>query len=75
MCNAGLSAASIPQLAAVFVVGRVALVGEIALPVSTAGWDTGRSTYVDVGPFVTTNTRPSICSGLLCQAISGLSTH
>ena len=55
MCDAELSAASIPQLAAVFVVGRVALVGEIALPVSTAGWDTGRSTYIDVDQFVTTN--------------------
>ena len=54
MCNAEFSGASIPQVAAVFVVGRVALVGEITLPVSTAGWDTGRSTYIDVDQFVTT---------------------
>ncbi len=48
MCNAEFSGASIPQVAAVFVVGRVALVGKTALPVSTAGWNTGQSTYIDV---------------------------
>ena len=48
MCDAEFSGASIPQVAAVFVVSRVALVGEVALHVSTAGWNTGQSTYIDV---------------------------
>ena len=70
MCNAEFSGASIPQVAAVFVVGRVALVGEIALPVSTAGWDTGQPTYIDVDQSDTTNgpavntPRPLVSSNL-----------
>ena len=48
MCDAEFSGASIPHVAAVFVVGRVALVGEVALPVSTAGRDIGQPTYIDV---------------------------
>ena len=55
MCDAEFSGASIPQVAAVFVVSRVALVGEVALHVSTAGWNTGQSTYIDVDRFVTRN--------------------
>ena len=55
MCDAEFSGASIPHVAAVFVVGRVALVGEVALPVSTAGRDMGQPTYIDVDQFVTTN--------------------
>ena len=46
--DAEFSGASIPQAAAVLVVGRVALVGEVALHASTAGWDMGQPTYIDV---------------------------
>ena len=55
MCDAEFNGASIPHVAAVFVVGRVALVDEVALPVSTAGRDMGQPTYTDVDQFVTTN--------------------
>ena len=55
MCDVEFSGASIPHVTAVFVVGRVALVGEVALPVSTAGRDMGQPTYTDVDQFVTTN--------------------
>ena len=54
MCNAEFSGASIPQMAAVFVVGRVALVGKIALPVYYAGWDTGQFPFIDPGQLATT---------------------
>ena len=70
MCNAEFSGASIPQMATVFVVGRVALVGKIALPVSTGGWDIGQPTDIDMGQFVTTNglavntLRPPVSSNL-----------
>ena len=70
MCDAEFSGASIPQVAAVFVVSRVALVGEVALPVSTAGRDMGQPTYIDVDQFVTTNglavntLRPLVSSNL-----------
>ena len=70
MCDAEFSGASIPHMAAVFVVGRVALVGEAALPASTAGWDTGQPTYIDVDQSDTTNgpavntPRPLVSSNL-----------
>lgn len=70
MCDAEFSGASIPHVAAVFVVGRVALVDEVALPVSTAGRDMGQPTYIDVDQFVTTNglavntLRPLVSSNL-----------
>ena len=54
MCNAEFSGASIPHVAAVFVVGRVALVGEAALPVYYAGWDTGQFLFIDADQLATT---------------------